>query len=221
MKSVALFGLKGSGKSTAASHLAKKGYKRISFASDMKNFLCGVLGLKYWHVFGASEFRELHNEFGDASLQKCVQDAFMVAIPNFTKKIVGRTPNQEELVVFSDWVKDMVENKRNTRVILQSFGTDLFRKMYGDDVWVKSFFSSITQPVVTDDTRFENELVAAKEAGFYTVRIKRGALPGCIEGLHPSEAFAASADDSAFDLVLQNDATTEELLHTLDAYMGL
>jgi hypothetical protein len=74
--------------------------------------------------------------------------------------------------------------------------------------------------VVIPDVRFKNEVAAIKESGGLLVKISRpgAGLPGAL-GLHSSETEQASIPDSAFDKVLQNTGTIEDLRLMVDAFM--
>lgn len=66
--------------------------------------------------------------------------------------------------------------------------------------------------VTVSDVRFQNEIDAIQKAGGKVVRVKRpGAGLGGAAGQHPSEAEQLSIPDSAFDFVVENGGTLEEL----------
>ena len=146
MRNIALFGMKKSGKSTAASFLKRKGYNRKSFSEPMKNYLFGTLALPYEAVFGASEFRETYVQHPRNTAELC-RNAFNYTIEYFVQSILGRLPTSDERGRMSAWLEKAL-NGASVREMLQTFGTELFRDMYGEDVWVKAFFKNVNTSFV-------------------------------------------------------------------------
>lgn len=91
---------------------------------------------------------------------------------------------------------DILENKETitTREILQYVGTDIVRKMQGQDFWVN--LGQSKENVVITDVRFVNELVD------YNFKIVGGISDS--EDTHQSEL---GIDDVYFDLIIQNPFT--------------
>jgi len=66
------------------------------------------------------------------------------------------------------------------RLVLQTLGTDIARKVLGDDVWVNRLIRKVAdykqtdqRSFVIDDVRFINECKALQAAGFSVIKIKR------------------------------------------------
>jgi hypothetical protein len=60
--------------------------------------------------------------------------------------------------------------------MMQRIGTDLFRKHFSDDVWIKSLklkLQKIKTDVVITDCRFENEIDLIKELGGKVIMVER------------------------------------------------
>lgn len=91
---------------------------------------------------------------------------------------------------------DILENKDTitAREILQYVGTDIVRKMQGQDFWVN--LGQSKENVVITDVRFVNELVD------YNFKIVGGISDS--EDTHQSEL---GIDDVYFDLIIQNPRT--------------
>lgn len=72
--------------------------------------------------------------------------------------------------------------------------------------------SSITEMVVVSDVRFQNEINAIREGGGYLIRVKRGAA-GLQGGAakHASEAEMNSIPDEAFNAIIHNEGTLDDL----------
>lgn len=73
----------------------------------------------------------------------------------------------------------IAEHKDNFRLILQGWGTDFRRKLYGDDYWIKKWMQSANslEPavdiIIVNDVRFLNEASMLKELDAKLVRVRR------------------------------------------------
>jgi hypothetical protein len=97
------------------------------------------------------------------------------------------------------------------RRLLQVFGTEVGREMFGEDFWIQQFENKVQfvlqkQDVVITDVRFPNEVEAVRRLGGIVARIHR---PGfdAVNG-HVSDTGVA---DLSVDIVIHNDSTIEDL----------
>lgn len=111
------------------------------------------------------------------------------------------------------------------RRLLQVFGTEVGRRMFGEDVWVDALFRKVKPGIryAITNVRFPNEWQATKDRGGEVWRITR---PGyAASNGHISDT---ALDDYTFDHYLTNDGTIYDLsqkvmhvLHPLQmAYYG-
>lgn len=94
------------------------------------------------------------------------------------------------------------------RELMQRLGTDVARKQWGEDFWVKAAMNKATQypNVVFTDVRFKNEADAIRELGGEVWRVRRpGIFPA---NNHVSET---DMDDYEFDRYVDNNGTLEDL----------
>jgi hypothetical protein len=98
------------------------------------------------------------------------------------------------------------------RPLLQRFGTEVCRHLFGQDIWVDTamrqyrYRTKWGDKIVFTDVRFENEADAVRNAGGQVWRIERpGTEPA---NTHVSER---ALDGYDFDLVIDNDGTLAEL----------
>lgn len=99
------------------------------------------------------------------------------------------------------------------RPLLQRFGTDVCRHLFGQDIWVKTAMARVAGDTVFADVRFPNEADAIREAGGVLLRVVR-------PGVAPANAHASerALDDYLFDATIHNDGTLAELKEkTVDA----
>ncbi len=96
-------------------------------------------------------------------------------------KLEGLTPEDREWrnVVDPWWAETLDIPQLTPRYILQHFGTDLFRKHFHQDIWVKIVENKLKQltkegiNVVITDCRFENEINLITKYGGKIVKVYR------------------------------------------------
>ena len=96
----------------------------------------------------------------------------------------------------------------NTRELLQRFGTEVGREMFGENFWVDQAFKQVHmyERVVFADVRFPNEAQKIKDYRGQVWRITRGDNKPI--NSHPSEH---ALDNWSFDFHLNNDGTLDDL----------
>lgn len=94
------------------------------------------------------------------------------------------------------------------RRLLQRMGTEVGRTLWGEDFWVERAFQTLENGgrYVFADVRFPNEAKAIQRLGGQVWRIERPGVGPVSD--HPSET---SLDDFAFDRVILNDGSLEDL----------
>jgi len=104
--------------------------------------------------------------------------------------------------------------KDNFRLILQGWGTDYRRKLYGDDYWIKKMDSAISMfesygsvdTLIISDVRFKNEFAYLKKKGAIMLRIERAAVVD--DDRHISEI---ELDNVPHDYTIHNDGSMLDL----------
>lgn len=109
-----------------------------------------------------------------------------------------------------DGYKDSVYGPE-VRQLMQRFGTEVVREMFGDDVWVELAMRNLTGDVVFTDVRFPNEADAIRNAGGLVVRVVRPGV-GAVNG-HPSES---ALNDYRFDAEVSNDGSLADLAESIE-----
>jgi hypothetical protein len=98
------------------------------------------------------------------------------------------------------------------RRLLQVFGTEVGRDMFGSNFWVDLTLNSIKEDkVVISDVRFKNEANAIKSIGGQVWRINRHGI-GPVTN-HSSEI---DLDDYEFDHIIDNDYSVADLNNMVD-----
>ena len=174
--------------------------------------LCGRAGsgkdsaLGYFVTKSTPE-EHMMNEFFCGSMF-CVHTAFAEALKDvakifgFTKaQLTDRKLKEEEDPFWGI----------SPRHFLQMAGTEMFRKVWREDVWVKVLEKKVeTLRETTDkpsiifvtDVRFPNEAEAIKKMGGIVLRVERPDNPLAIDASHDSERFVNDIDVTA---VVKND----------------
>ena len=105
--------------------------------------------------------------------------------------------------------EDVKRNSPDVRVLLQRFGTEVGREMFGQNFWVDLAMSKIQpgEKIVFADVRYKNEAEAVSASGGVVVRVNRDGVVAAND--HSSEH---DLDDYNFDLVIDNNGSLEDLL---------
>ena len=109
-------------------------------------------------------------------------------------------------------LKYIEEHKSNFRLILQGWGTDFRREIYGKDYWIRKMEEALKlilsthEHVVIPDVRFLNEYEFVKSLGGVMIRIERAVD---YSDTHVSEN---ELDHTTFDHVIVNDGTERDLV---------
>jgi hypothetical protein len=113
---------------------------------------------------------------------------------------------------FNITVDELESKKSHFRLVLQGWGTDVRRHLYGDDYWlrkmdavIKSLVEEGCQLLIIPDVRFKNELEYCEAHGAITIRVERPSLP------YDSHKSETELDNNHFDYILRNDKTLFEL----------
>ena len=104
------------------------------------------------------------------------------------------------------------ESYPEIRRLLQVFGTEIGRTMFGENFWVDLTLNSIKENnVVISDVRFKNEADAIKSAGGQVWRINRHGI-----GPVTNHASEIDLDDYSFDHIIDNDYSVLDLNNVID-----
>lgn len=110
------------------------------------------------------------------------------------------------------------ELSSDIRPLLQRFGTEVGRQMWGENFWVNAAIRKIKDgsKVVFADVRFPNEANAIKELGGFVWRIERAGFGPAND--HISEH---AMDDYQFDTKIDNSGSIDYLYEVTDGLMEI
>ncbi len=135
------------------------------------------------------------------------------------------SPKLDNIVRLSEYVDDygwdVAKQNQEVRRLLQVFGTEVGRKMFGSDFWVDMALKDLdsSSQVVISDVRFPNEAQAIAKLGGFIWRINRK-NHSAVNG-HASEH---AMDNYLFNHVIYNDGTLDDLsdeVFMLAKHLGL
>ena len=149
-----------------------------------------------------------------ASFADPMREALLVLNPLIT--IGGLVTSLSAVVTRAGW-EGVKEMSPDIRPLLQRFGTEVGREMWGENFWVDAAIDKIPDgsKVVFADVRFPNEAKAVKSLGGKVWRVNRDGI-GPVND-HISEH---ALDNYQFDVVLSNSGTLEELYLKVEEVNG-
>jgi hypothetical protein len=140
--------------------------------------------------------------------QKAFADPLRAALLNLNPLVSegdGTCTRVADIVELIGWERAK-QDYSEIRSLLQRMGTEVGRKLFGEDFWVLAAFKDNQPKTVFTDCRFPNEASAIKLLGGTVWRVIR---PGCEPvNAHPSET---ALDDWPFDEVVYNTGTLHGL----------
>lgn len=220
---IAISGLKASGKNEAANMLQyllntpkfmhnyqlyklvgsmlKLGkYKVTSFAYPLKRTLAALLNIDI-NKFEDREFKEKYYIYFPE-----------LRITNNPPKYKTISDNKFSRLVANKNFWFIQDNYISIRQLLQVFGTEIMRGIFGDKLWILSTIKS-KHPLIISDLRFKTELDTVKELGGIVIYISRKSTQ---VGNHASEKEVIDMlNNNQFDIVINNDLDKSDLFYKL------
>lgn len=205
---VAILGNGRAGKDTIADYLVKHhGFVRIALADPMKRFCAEVFDFSHDQLHGNDRDKPDLRYPRPAYREGSDPDTEVMVTPYLTPRYALQTLGTE-------WGRDCFPNVwinyaiRVAKLVLAGHHYDAVRGVSPAPIYGR-------QPVggvVFSDLRFLNEVNAMARAGAVLVRVRRHGLPP-LEGVagHQSEAEQKTIPDEAFDVVIDNNGTIEDL----------
>lgn len=221
---IAISGLKGSGKNEASNMLHflltvpkwmrcywiykfnfrwEKKWHITSFASTLKLMLSSLLKVPVYK-FEDRDFKENYCiDFNSMKIihKKDVPKDKLLSDHKFSKLNI---------------LADSIYNNYylTIRQLMQSFGTQLMRSYFGDDIWIKSTLTSyFDDNLIISDLRFKIEYEHIKKYGGKIIYINR---PECVPGNHASEREVVELlNDNKFDYIVDNSGDLPTLFDNL------
>lgn len=186
---IGICGLIGSGKGSVADILVENhNFKKLSFADKLKDGVSAVFGWDRDMLEGDTDRSRIWREKAD----------------EFWTSETGDTVSP--------------------RLVLQLFGTDCMRQGFFDGIWVSLVKQKILESPDTNwvipDVRFPNEIKMIQGVNGSVWQIRRGELPTWFldkrdKSIEPTDVHASEwawiDKDSAFEQIIQNDQSLDEL----------
>ncbi len=138
-----------------------KPYSKVyAFADDIKQFAVNVLGLQREQCYGTDLQKNSPTRYSWDSLPLAIRQ----------KNKIGKQPKEKMAGCFR-------RGKMTAREVLKIVGTDIFRKMFSESIWVDATMRKIAQEsyeiAFIGDTRFESEIQPVIDSGGYIIRLTK------------------------------------------------
>ena len=223
-KIIAISGLKGSGKNEASEMLQFllstpkwlrhhwfyklgfrffKNWRIVSFATALKEMLSVLIKVPVYK-FEDRNFKEnycVDFESMQVIPKSEVSKEYLLSDHKFSKINILANP------IYNDYCLTI-------RQLMQSFGTQLMRTYFGDDIWIKSTLQNhFGENLIISDLRFKIEYESVKKKKGTIIYIDR---PECVPGNHASEKEVIELlNDNKFDYVVDNSGDLSQLFNNL------
>ena len=167
-----------------------------------------IIGLSGYARSGkdtAAELLCLNYDFKRISFADPMRDALYRLNPYLMNDNLGFSNRLADTVDELGWTE--AKQEPEVRRLLQVFGTEVGRKMFGENIWIDQAFKQAAEysRVVIADVRFPNEAEAIKAKGGFVWRINRHNHSAV--NSHSSEH---AMDNYMFDHVIYNDGSLDE-----------
>lgn len=176
------------------------------------------IGLSGWAKSGkdtVAQYLVENHGFTRVSFADPMRDALLELDP--LVPYIGHHMRLSTVVRFRGW-DNAKREVPEIRELLQRFGTEVGRNMFGQDFWVNQAIERATryERVVFSDCRYTNEADAVKNIGGVVWRIYRPDVFAVND--HTSEQ---DLNNYAFDSHIENDSTLENLHMLIEKQLGL
>jgi hypothetical protein len=144
--------------------------------------IIGIVGFQGSGKDTIADYLQNIHEFRRESFAHTLKDAVASVFGWDRDLLEGRTRESREWREQIDtwWADRLAMPELTPRWVLQSWGTEVARTGFHDDVWIASLENRLRKThdnVVISDCRFPNEIAAIKRVGGTVVRVVRGQDP--------------------------------------------
>ena len=176
------------------------GYKITSFAHPLKRTVAALLNIDI-NKFNDRDFKEnYYIYFPELKITNHPDWNLVISDNKFSKSISNKD------------LSFLQENYITIRQLLQVFGTECMRAIFGNKLWILSTLREGNKLIISD-LRFKVEAEAVKEKGGILIYINR---KGCTIGNHISEQEIYELyKNNSFDYVINNNKSLEDLFNNI------
>jgi hypothetical protein len=188
----------------------KQSVKVYNFADALKDVCHKVLGLTKEQCYGTDSQKNSLSQYTWDNMPVEIRLAYSNSSAKWVTGSFTDTTGEKVETLYEEIDYPVYRSGPMTgREVMQVVGTDIFRKMFSDQVWVNATFNRIKEenkPIsLIADCRFESEVKAIIDNGGYIIRLNR-----VVDGsdLHPSETALDNFDFASLGnrcLELNND----------------
>lgn len=182
-------------------------WKLVAFADPVKQMLADLINIPV-EKFNDREFKE----FTYVDLQS------LNLINSMKYEFTSRYyPDKLSDSKFNRLAKDLNPEISkyclSIRQLMQYFATNVMRTYFGENVWINSALSNISNNIIISDCRFKNEASAIKNKNGIIIYINR---PNTPFGQHQSEKeMEWMLNNDVYDYIINNDGSLEDLFNSV------
>ena len=152
------------------SYINRQSIKLYSFADPLKEFCINVFGVPYEGCWGTDEQK-------NAPIPHLLWDNLPVALRPVTKQTRNARYTEFSGETHPSWTEEIPKTGPMTgREVMQIFGTEICRKLYGD-CWARGTYNKIKSEgyelALVADARFPNEITMGTTVNAKSVRMGR------------------------------------------------
>lgn len=206
---IVIAGKKQVGKDTSALHLKKileeggSSVEVVAFAKPLKAFCQNVLGITEEQLSGTNDQKNSLTKYMWDNMPSEIRERYSLEEDSSGHLPDGPRVNGTRRIPRS--------GSMTAREVIQTFGTDIIRNYYDDNVWVNCVFDRTydTDVVIVTDCRFRNEKAAADRNNAVTILITRDT------GFTDTHATENDLGDETFHYQHANDDSIDKLYNFL------
>ena len=183
--------------------------------------LIGIAGYARAGKDTVAQYIAMRYSYKKAAFADGIREALIALNPDITVKHPQTRENARmplQIAVFAFGWEELKTVSPDVRPLLQRFGTEVGRQLWGDNFWVnRLFLQNIGErKLVISDVRYWNEAQEIRRKGGEVWLIQRP--NGHPANGHPSESNLENYD---FDRIFTNDGSEDELFDRIDLAIGL
>ena len=149
---------------------------------NSQRYIIGVCGFQSSGKDTVADYLVNSHGFRRLSFAGALKDAISVIFSWDRELLEGKTAESRAWREQVDtwWAKKLDMPHLTPRWILQYWGTEVCRKAFHNNIWIKSVeykLKTISDNVVISDVRFPNEIESIKDSGGMIMRTRRGSDP--------------------------------------------
>jgi hypothetical protein len=230
---IAITGCIGSGKDTIGKIICELDpeYFIYKFATPLRKVFSIITGIPEENTVSESDknFDLSSKVYKACELKKQIEDAIMwvaetVSEENDNKDFDEISRKMFNILTSKEYNEELVTINMTVGQALQIIGTECFRNLINENIWINWFFNYHRKnnytPLVITDLRFLNEALAIKSLRGIIIRVEREDIVDNDSRLKTHISECELLDALVPDMVIKNNGTIEDLTREVRQFMA-